>query len=309
MHASAHEPPLQVEAPYVAELVRQEMIARFGGDVLNKGYHVTTTINAEMQTAANLAVRDGLLAYDHRHGWHGVEQQVALGAGDEAEAQAEEDVASWLAAGSHRVLLRGGEPVAMSGFNARLPGIVQVGAVWTPPEHRSQGFARACVALHLADHPTDTPAQVASALTSAATTGVVTNPGTGSPNRLLYVGTGTQPPTGPRFETTTDYAIADSATVESPVTVSGVTGNAPSDLAVEVHIVHTYIGDLQVQLIAPDGTAYTLKAYGTGGSADNIDTTYTVNASSEVANGTWKLRVSDNATYDTGRVDAWALQF
>ncbi|WP_421569381.1 penicillin-binding protein 1A [Stenotrophomonas sp. PD6] len=88
MHASAHEPPVQVEAPYVAELVRQEMIARFGGDVLNKGYHVTTTINADMQTAANLAVRDGLLAYDHRHGWHGVEQQVALGAGDDAAALA-----------------------------------------------------------------------------------------------------------------------------------------------------------------------------------------------------------------------------
>ncbi|MDC6668422.1 transglycosylase domain-containing protein, partial [Leclercia adecarboxylata] len=62
MHATAHEPPLQVEAPYVAELVRQEMIARFGGDVVNKGYHVTTTINAELQTAANLSVRDGLLA-------------------------------------------------------------------------------------------------------------------------------------------------------------------------------------------------------------------------------------------------------
>ncbi|MEN5427552.1 penicillin-binding protein 1A [Stenotrophomonas pennii] len=83
MHATVHEPPVQVEAPYVAELVRQEMIARFGGDVVNKGYHVTTTINAELQTAANLAVRDGLLLYDHRHGWHGVEKQVALGAGDD----------------------------------------------------------------------------------------------------------------------------------------------------------------------------------------------------------------------------------
>ena len=83
MHATVHEPPVQVDAPYVAELVRQEMIARFGGDVVNKGYHVTTTINAELQTAANLAVRDGLLLYDHRHGWHGVEKQVALGAGDD----------------------------------------------------------------------------------------------------------------------------------------------------------------------------------------------------------------------------------
>ncbi|WLW52446.1 S8 family peptidase [Streptomyces sp. YU58] len=164
-------------------------------------------------------------------------------------------------------------------------------------------------ALYLADNPAATPAQVSSALTAAATTGVVTGPGTGSPNRLLYVGGGTTTPPGPRFENTGDYAIGDNATVESPVTVSGVSGNAPSALAVEVHIVHTYIGDLQVQLVAPDGTAYTLKAYGTGGSADNIDTTYTVNASSEVANGTWRLRVGDNAAQDVGRVDAWALQF
>ncbi|MEV5435561.1 S8 family serine peptidase [Streptomyces sp. NPDC052682] len=164
-------------------------------------------------------------------------------------------------------------------------------------------------ALYLADNPTATPAQVSTALTSAATSGVVTNPGTGSPNRLLYVGGGTTTPPGPRFENTADYAINDNATTESPVTVSGVSGNAPSALAVEVHIVHTYIGDLQVQLIAPDGTAYPLKSYGTGGSADNIDTTYTVNASAEAANGTWKLRVSDNANQDTGRIDAWALQF
>ncbi|MFF8670913.1 S8 family serine peptidase [Streptomyces sp. NPDC015242] len=164
-------------------------------------------------------------------------------------------------------------------------------------------------ALHLAADPAATPAQVSTALTSAATTGVVTSPGTGSPNRLLYVGGGTTTPPGPRFENTADQAIADNATAESPVTVSGVSGNAPSALAVEVHIVHTYIGDLQVQLVAPDGTAYTLKGYGTGGSADNIDTTYTVNASSETANGTWKLRVSDNADFDTGRIDAWALQF
>ncbi|MEU6529556.1 S8 family serine peptidase [Streptomyces sp. NPDC046928] len=164
-------------------------------------------------------------------------------------------------------------------------------------------------ALYLADNPTATPAQVASALTASATSGVVGSPGTGSPNRLLYVGGGTTTPPGPRFENTTDHAIADNATVESPVTVSGVSGNAPSALAVEVHIVHTYIGDLQIQLVAPDGSAYPLKSYGTGGSADNIDTTYTVNASSEAANGTWKLRVSDNARLDTGRIDAWALQF
>ncbi|URM89782.1 S8 family peptidase [Streptomyces sp. MRC013] len=167
-------------------------------------------------------------------------------------------------------------------------------------------------ALYLANNPSATPAQVASAMTSSATSGVVTSPGAGSPNRLLYVGDGggtTPPPPGSRFENTTDYTVADLATVESPVTVTDVKGNAPSDLKVEVNIQHTYIGDLRVQLVAPDGTAYMLKDYNTGGSADNINTTYTVNASSEVANGTWKLRVTDNARYDSGRIDSWALQF
>ncbi|MDX2557799.1 MULTISPECIES: M4 family metallopeptidase [Streptomyces] len=115
---------------------------------------------------------------------------------------------------------------------------------------------------------------------------------------------------GTSFESTTDVSIPDNgAAVTSPITVSGRTGNAPSNLAVAVDIVHTYIGDLQVQLVAPDGTAYTLKAYGTGGSTDNINTTYTVNASSEVANGVWQLRVQDNAAQDTGYINSWKLTF
>ncbi|MET9665695.1 S8 family peptidase [Streptomyces sp. NPDC006475] len=164
-------------------------------------------------------------------------------------------------------------------------------------------------ALYLAANRTATPAQVSTALTTAATSGVVGSPGTGSPNRLLYVGgTGTPPP-GKKFENTADYTISDNATVESPVTVSGVTGNAPATLSVPVDVKHTYIGDLRIDLVAPDGTVYNLKAYGSGGSADNVITTYTVNASSEVANGTWKLRVGDNAAQDVGKIDSWALQF
>ncbi|MDN3024967.1 M4 family metallopeptidase [Streptomyces sp. S.PB5] len=115
---------------------------------------------------------------------------------------------------------------------------------------------------------------------------------------------------GTTFESGTDVSIPDNgAAVTSSITVSGRTGNAPSNLAVAVDIVHTYIGDLQVQLVAPDGTAYTLKAYGTGGSTDNLNTTYTVNASSEVANGTWQLRVQDNAAVDTGYINSWSLTF
>ncbi|MEV0240268.1 M4 family metallopeptidase [Streptomyces sp. NPDC050674] len=115
---------------------------------------------------------------------------------------------------------------------------------------------------------------------------------------------------GTSFENTADVAIPDrGSAVTSSITVSGRTGNAPSNLQVAVNIVHTYIGDLKVELVAPDGTAYTLKGYGTGGSADNIDTTYTVNASSEVANGVWKLRVQDNAAADTGYINSWKLTF
>jgi PKD repeat protein len=109
------------------------------------------------------------------------------------------------------------------------------------------------------------------------------------------------------FENLTDYAINDNATVESPITVNR-SGNASSALQVGVTIQHTYIGDLKVDLVAPDGSVYTLHNR-TGAGTDNIVTTYTVNASSELAQGVWKLRVNDNAAQDTGKIDKWSLQF
>ncbi|MER6201004.1 S8 family peptidase [Streptomyces sp. NPDC001586] len=163
-------------------------------------------------------------------------------------------------------------------------------------------------AVYLSQNPASTPAQVATALVNSATPDVVTGPGTGSPNRLLYVGAQGPVPPGKRFENTADFAINDHATVESPITVSGVTGNAPATLKVPVDIKHTYIGDLKVDLVAPDGTVYTLHNRANGGT-DNIVRTFTVNASAETANGVWKLRVNDNATADTGKIDSWALQF
>jgi subtilisin-like proprotein convertase family protein len=77
---------------------------------------------------------------------------------------------------------------------------------------------------------------------------------------------------------------------------------------VGVNITHTWRGDLTVSLIAPDGTQYLLHNR-TGGSADNIVTTYSVDARSETANGTWKLRVQDHANLDTGRINKFSLQF
>jgi secreted trypsin-like serine protease len=116
----------------------------------------------------------------------------------------------------------------------------------------------------------------------------------------------TPPPTGRTFESTTDVAIPDNTTVSSPITVSGATGNASASASVEVHIVHTFIGDLVVDLVAPDGTVYNLQNR-TGGSADDIDQVYSRDLSGEVANGTWNLRVRDAASQDTGRIDGWKI--
>ncbi|MET9428703.1 M4 family metallopeptidase [Streptomyces sp. NPDC003036] len=121
---------------------------------------------------------------------------------------------------------------------------------------------------------------------------------------------GGDPGTGKVFENTADVAIPDNgAAVTSAVSVTGVAGNAPSTLKVDVDIVHTWRGDLVVDLVAPDGTAYRLKNSSSSDSADNVKATYTVNASSEVANGSWKLRVQDVAAQDTGYINSWKLTF
>jgi Proprotein convertase P-domain len=103
-----------------------------------------------------------------------------------------------------------------------------------------------------------------------------------------------------------DVQIPDLQTVESLVTVTGCPGNAPPNTTVEVHIVHTYIGDLVVSLVAPDGSSYLLYDRA-GGSADDINQTYTVDLSAKAANGTWQLRVQDAAGGDVGRIDSWTI--
>lgn len=63
----------EVNAPWLAEMVREELVGRFGEDIYSSGYKVYTTVSASRQNAASQAVINGLLAYDRRHGWRGAE--------------------------------------------------------------------------------------------------------------------------------------------------------------------------------------------------------------------------------------------
>ncbi|MEO6263938.1 MAG: proprotein convertase P-domain-containing protein [Luteimonas sp.] len=110
------------------------------------------------------------------------------------------------------------------------------------------------------------------------------------------------------YTNSSDYTISDNVTVDSPITVSGRSGNAPSTASVSVNIVHTYIGDLKVDLVAPDGSLYNIHNR-TGTSTDNIVKTVTLNLSTELLNGTWKLRVNDNAGGDVGYINSWSVTF
>ncbi|WP_406473268.1 M4 family metallopeptidase [Streptomyces sp. NBC_01615] len=115
---------------------------------------------------------------------------------------------------------------------------------------------------------------------------------------------------GTSYESTTPVSIPDNgAAVTSSITVSGRTGNAPTNLQVTPNITHTWRGDLVIDLVAPDGSTYRLKNFSSSDSADNVTDTYTVNASSETANGTWKLKVQDQAAQDVGTINSWKLTF
>lgn len=123
--ASLHGVRIQVEAPYVAEMVRAEMLKRYGKDIYTSGMRVYSSIDSQAQVAANQALRKALMDYDIRHGYRGAEKNLAtlleLDREKWDEALADIPTVGGLSAGlvelvdekSARVYLQGGEQVTL----------------------------------------------------------------------------------------------------------------------------------------------------------------------------------------------------
>ena len=84
--ASVYGSVVEVNAPYIAEMVRSEMFERYGPGAYEDGFEVTTTINTRLQDAAARAVKKGLLTYDERHGYRGPETRFSIDLVSDIEA-------------------------------------------------------------------------------------------------------------------------------------------------------------------------------------------------------------------------------
>ncbi len=88
-----HGAEIELQAPYLAEMVRQYMLAHYGDIAYTYGFNVYTTVNSSQQVAAEQAVIDGLIAYDMRHGYRGPEAQLWH---TQAERLTKEDILAYL---------------------------------------------------------------------------------------------------------------------------------------------------------------------------------------------------------------------
>jgi len=97
--------------------------------------------------------------------------------------------------------------------------------------------------------------------------------------------------------------------VDSLITVPGGDNLTITNIDVYVGIQHTYIGDLQVAVIHPDGT-YEMLHNQSGGGADNIYRWYSYISTfdGKQSQGEWKLSVRDYARWDIGHIDTWTLR-
>ncbi len=87
-----HGPRVQIDAPYIGEMVRLALLEKYGERIYTEGFQVITTVDSRLQRAADVALRSAVLEYDRRHGWRGRAGRIALeGATDDDLARALEE--------------------------------------------------------------------------------------------------------------------------------------------------------------------------------------------------------------------------
>lgn len=131
-----HHAVVQVDAPYVGEMARQEMLARYGEDAYTDGLRVYTTLDSGMQRAANTALRRGLAGYDRRHGYRGPEGSIDLSTRDD-EADWDEVLAQMSRVGGRLwpgIVVQAGEDAAEVYLGGGTRVSLDLGAVsWARP--------------------------------------------------------------------------------------------------------------------------------------------------------------------------------
>lgn len=86
--AQVHKTEIETSAPYLAEMVRAEIVKRYGiTNAYTQGYHVYTTLDSKQQAEAEESLRNALISYDRRHGYRGAEDQLDLGEFNTEEEQ------------------------------------------------------------------------------------------------------------------------------------------------------------------------------------------------------------------------------
>ncbi len=84
--AQRHSNQIDVQAPYIIEMVRSEIVSQFGDEAYSRGLRVYTTIKKNLQKAANDSLWNGLVDYDRRHGFRGVIKHIDLDPQDQIDA-------------------------------------------------------------------------------------------------------------------------------------------------------------------------------------------------------------------------------
>ncbi|EJG0324105.1 S8 family serine peptidase [Vibrio parahaemolyticus] len=170
-------------------------------------------------------------------------------------------------------------------------------------------------------HPTCTAAQVRNALIKTATdidvAGRDNRTGHGLVNAeaaKLFLDAGCNGPDGggssadSSYSNTNPVAIPDNKTSGAISALNVDRTGDSGTVSIDVDISHTYIGDLRVTLTSPTGGQVVLHD-NTGGSANDIKTTFQVDFSGFESQGSWELKAVDSARRDTGTINSWSLTF